>query len=909
MATNLFALVKEHYNLLEYCQSLGWKINTSVSPYRCLSPFRQETQPSFCIYPETQSWTDFGDHSGGDIIALVARLDDLEPWEACRQLAETTGLLDDRLEARELRAQSALYAERQRCEQILTMAGIYYHDVIYRGNFQHIWDDYFKKDRGFNDETIQNFKLGFADGKLYKYLSLFFSDDKLLATGLFIPTNRGLIDYFVGRAIYPYWHQGKIVYMIARELMDVTPKTKYEYYESGEPIKFKKLRVYSERNSYISKTISNDWLYGIDSIRDAKEILITEGVADCISAIQSGIPCLSPVTTQIRKKDINQIVKLCSKAERVIICNDNEENESGIVGAERTAIALAKNGLSVFVAELPRDWENKIDVNDFIKTLGPKAFKEILAESPSVIDFLAGRITEEQKSLDLSKALYPILSVCATYNSVDKEKALNHLSVKLGLTKAVLKGALAEHKNKDRAPELKSMDLKIDSTGDIIDSDGNLAMIFRNHPKIIGTLGYNSRNTMEYILAENPFSCNRQFPQELSDSHVSNAVIWLQNSLGITTRRVQAVKNAIVEACDNSDINKTYDPIEEWINSIDVWDNKKRIETIFIDYFGVEDTQLHREYGRCFCISLVARCKIPGCKLDTAPILIGDQGMYKSTFFKTLVPEDKYFMDTKITFSNRDGLMMLHGPWIIEMSELSSVRSMDTNAIKTIFSSSSDMYRKPWGTHIEEFPRTCVIVGTSNEEHFLKDLTGNRRYWPMIVNKKANINKLVKNKNQILAEALFEFKAGKKWYLEEVMEASRQAEESNYMEENSDIDIIENYLSLKEFKFEGLKLINPEINYDLMFDKKGNRIFITQLEMIKIDGILTKSGTQKARILKSLGWERKIIKDTIDNKTLKLYYNSNLIKKSEVARYYNAKKLTRIGSKIDNYNKNDLNFN
>jgi len=909
---NIYTTIKAHYDLLEYCKSLGWQINTSVVPYRCLSPFRKETQPSFCIYPETQTWTDFGDHTGGDIIALVSRLQNVSQGIACEILAFEADLEFSKLSPEEKEAHQAENAERMLCEEIMTSAAWYYHTKLKQGKFSYLWNTYFVEAKGISDEMIEKFALGFADGGLYSFLSLIYPDKDLIKTGLFRITRTGLVDYFVGRMVYPYWFRGRVVYFIAREFEGVTPKNKYEYHEKeiegkkvlDEPIKFKKLRIHSEKNSYISKTVKNDWLYGLDSIKNSETIIITEGVADCISAIQCGYSCISPVTTIFRKHDHDQLIKYCKQAKQVIICNDVEDNDSGAIGAGKTGTVLACAGLEVSVATLPKDsWSGKIDVNDYVRDSGPEAFSDVLDAAQGIINYLLDRITDKEKANNLSKALQPILAICTTYDRVRKDAAFSAIKNKMGIGKDVLKGAMAETKVKNVKPEIRSMSLKIDQNGDPMDSDGNLALIFRNHPEISGTLGYNLRDTREYILQKNAFANTGNFPLQLKDTHISNAMIWLQDSMGILSRRTRAVREAITEACRNPEINKTFDPINEWLENLKPWDGLKRIESLFIDHLGVENTMLHKEYGRCFCISLIARVKEPGCKVDTVPILISKQGTLKSTFFRNLVPDEKYFLDNKINFATKDGLMMLHGPWIVEMSELSSIRSMDVNAIKTVLASQSDVYRRPYGVATEEHPRTCIIVGTSNDDQILKDLTGNRRYWPMLTNKRVDIKRVLKERDQIMAEALHEYKAGVPWFLSYQIEEMREGEAYCYMEDNSDIDILADYLSKPLSDFEGMKLLNPGIEYDRMFNSPTERAFITTLEISKITDLMTKSGAQKSRILRALGWERKQTYDKIKGKSIRIYYNSAVLKADEVLKIFSMTGKSVQEDKIEtNYN-------
>ena len=136
--------------------------------------------------------------------------------------------------------------------------------------------------------------------------------------------------------------------MIARQT-EHTPKGKYE------AAKYKKLLTHSDKHPYVSEYVRNDTLYGVDSLRDATDwCLITEGVTDCIMAMQARVPCISPVTVTFRKADHNRILKLVKRFDTVYICNDNETNDAGSKGAIGTGEFLEANGTTTKLIALPR---------------------------------------------------------------------------------------------------------------------------------------------------------------------------------------------------------------------------------------------------------------------------------------------------------------------------------------------------------------------------------------------------------------------------------------------------------------------------------------------------------------------------------------------------------------------------
>lgn len=227
---------------------------------------------------------------------------------------------------------------------------------------------------GITDKTINVLKIGFApvkDSLLDETNGVF--DPKLLkSSGLVIDTGFGVKDFFKGRIVFPYWKGSHVVYFIGRKC-EHTPQTKYE------SAKYKKQLVHSEKREYISGDVNNSYFYGENSIKNANNILITEGVTDCIMAIQNGIPCISPVTTRFRKEDYQRMLSLVERVNTVYICNDAEDNESGLKGAIDTAKYLESEGIDVKLVQLPRaDGIEKIDVADFLRDTTKEDFEHLM---------------------------------------------------------------------------------------------------------------------------------------------------------------------------------------------------------------------------------------------------------------------------------------------------------------------------------------------------------------------------------------------------------------------------------------------------------------------------------------------------------------------------------------------------
>ena len=208
------------------------------------------------------------------------------------------------------------------------------------------------------------------------------------------------------------------------------------------------------------------------------------------------------------------------------------------------------------------------------------------------------------------------------------------------------------------------------------------------------------------------------------------------------------------------------------------WDGARRVDTLFIDYLGADDNIYTRAVARKSLTAAVARAVVGGIKYDYMPILAGPQGIGKSTLLATL--GRGWFSDSLTTFEGKEAAEMLQGTWINEIGELSAMSKYDAAAVKQFLSKRTDIYRAAYGRRTEEHPRRCVFFGTSNDAEFLRDYTGNRRFWPIDVGEnKARLSvfdDLPGQVDQIWAEAVMYWRMGEPLYL--AGEAERLAQES-----------------------------------------------------------------------------------------------------------------------------------
>jgi len=207
-----------------------------------------------------------------------------------------------------------------------------------------------------------------------------------------------------------------------------------------------------------------------------------------------------------------------------------------------------------------------------------------------------------------------------------------------------------------------------------------------------------------------------------------------------------------------------------------------RLDTVLIDYLGAEDNVYTRTVARKAIVAAVARAMQPGCKYDYMPILAGPQGIGKSTFLRVL--GRKWYSDSLTTFEGKEASELIQGIWVIEVAELQGFNKSETNAIKQFLSRTEDIYREPYGRRTTAFPRRCVFWGTTNDAEFLRDATGNRRFWPVDVGlnppKKSVFEDLEREVDQIYAEAFVYWQQGEPLFLTgEAAEIAKQQQEEH----------------------------------------------------------------------------------------------------------------------------------
>lgn len=294
----------------------------------------------------------------------------------------------------------------------------------------------------------------------------------------------------------------------------------------------------------------------------------------------------------------------------------------------------------------------------------------------------------------------------------------------------------------------------------------NVARILRGDSMFAGRLSYNERSLNVCLDGES-----------LEDA----ALILMREQIS-DAHSYEPTATAMADAVNLVAWQNSRNPLTAYLGSLE-WDGTPRLSSWLVKAAKVEDTELHRAYGRKFLIAAVARAMDPGCKVDNVLLLVGVPRLRKSSMFAALFGSD-WFGDSDLDLSNKDSAMVLARSWCHEISELSSFSRADAARVKSFISRQVDMFRPPYGRSVVDHKRHTVVVATSNDRTPLKDQSGNRRFWAVEVDGLADLPWVTKNRDQLWAEAVTAYNAGEPWWLDQRMEDKADDSNEQYLVAN-----------------------------------------------------------------------------------------------------------------------------
>ena len=333
--------------------------------------------------------------------------------------------------------------------------------------------------------------------------------------------------------------------------------------------------------------------------------------------------------------------------------------------------------------------------------------------------------------------------------------------------------------------------LTYDKMGNTKNTLTNLLLIMQNDPQLKGVVFNQLSDGMEIRddIAPVPWKHPSKFWRDADDKQI---ISYIETRYGAFSNRNYDV--AIGKVTDD----RSYHPIRDYLSSLPEWDRTPRIETLLIDYLGAPDNRYVRAVTRKTLCAAVKRVLQPGIKFDTMLVLNGPQGVGKSTLIAKLGGE--WFNDSLSLNDTKDktAAEKLQGFWIMEIGELAGLRKAEVETLRSFLSRQNDIYRASFVKRATPHLRQCVFFGTTNEESgYLRDTTGNRRFWPVKTpgsGYKHSWQLTREEIDQIWAEALYYVNSGEKIYLDSDLDALAQEEQREAMQTDEREGLVREYL-------------------------------------------------------------------------------------------------------------------
>lgn len=317
----------------------------------------------------------------------------------------------------------------------------------------------------------------------------------------------------------------------------------------------------------------------------------------------------------------------------------------------------------------------------------------------------------------------------------------------------------------------------------------NAVIVLENDPLLKGRIVTDEFASCGMVLGRVPWD-QRDEKRRWTDVDDAGFYRYVEVFYGLTGR--EKLDHALLIVSAQNKIND----VKHYLQELE-WDGVPRVDTLLVDYLGADDTPYTRAVIRKALCAAVARAVVGGVKYDYMPIFTGPQGIGKSTFLAILGKQ--WFSDSLTTFEGKEAAELIQGTWINEVGELSAFTKQETQVVKQFLSKTEDIYRAAYGRRTDKYPRRCVFFGTSNDSEFLKDMTGNRRFWPVDVGlhpaKKSVWKELPQEVDQVWAEAYARWAAGEELYMPKNLEAAVVEQQETHREASGKEGLIMDFLN------------------------------------------------------------------------------------------------------------------
>lgn len=318
----------------------------------------------------------------------------------------------------------------------------------------------------------------------------------------------------------------------------------------------------------------------------------------------------------------------------------------------------------------------------------------------------------------------------------------------------------------------------------------NIRLIMENDPYMKNIVFNQLADGME-IRGAVPWKHPARFWRDADDAQL---ICYIDASYGSFSQRNYDI--AVTKAADD----RSYHPIKEYFDGLPVWDEMPRVDTVLIDYLGAQDNAYVRAVTRKALCAAYMRIYHPGIKFDYITVLNGNQGIGKSTLIAKLGME--WFADslTLSDMNDKTAAEKLQGYWIHEIGEMAGMRKAELEKVKAFVSRQDDKYRASFGRRVTPHPRQCIFFGTTNSENgYLRDITGNRRFWNVKVTGEGRMKPWDLDQetvDQIWAEVIVLSNAGEELFLDHTLEDYARKEQSEAMEQDDREGLVARYLDM-----------------------------------------------------------------------------------------------------------------
>ena len=332
--------------------------------------------------------------------------------------------------------------------------------------------------------------------------------------------------------------------------------------------------------------------------------------------------------------------------------------------------------------------------------------------------------------------------------------------------------------------------LEVDKNGVPYSTINNIMLILEHDPFMKNRIALNVFEQREVALKNLPWRNITPATKYLTDKDDAGIRHYLEKTYQISS--AQKTKDAI----DMVLLKNSFHPVKDYLDKL-IWDGEDRLDNLLIDYLGAEDCEYTRAVTRKAFVAAVARIYKPGIKFDYVLTLVGKQGIGKSTILKKM--GRAWYSDSFGTIQGKEAFEQIQGVWLVEMGELAGLKKADLETIKHFISKQDDRYRVAYGRRTENFPRQCVFFATTNNRDFLRDPTGNRRFWPVDTRVCEPVKDIFTDLdeatiNQLWAEAVEYYKLNEPLYLNAELEEEAYKVQMEHSEEDERAGLIQKYL-------------------------------------------------------------------------------------------------------------------